>query len=52
MEDCTGQTLQPSFEAFLDAHGFSNMRKEYRVPGDVLYVYVNRDYDDFQCPQP
>ena len=43
-----GQTLQPSLEAFLDAHGFENVRREYPVHGDVLYVHRNVS----QCAQP
>ena len=41
-----GQTLQPSLEAFLHAHGFVNVRKEYPVHGDVLYVSRNRTHHD------
>jgi len=39
-----GQTLQPSLEAFLQARGFVNVRKEYPVHGDVLYVHRNRTH--------
>ena len=36
--DCDVQ-LQPALEAFLAKHGFVNVREEYPVHGDVLYIH-------------
>ena len=37
-----GQKLQPDIEALLQSHGFVNVRNEYPIHGDV--VFINPSY--------